>query len=533
LPRILLAGVFKPYGVDDKHGRRENLMELFHNQVTKAQGMASLRFLHRSFGLYFMAENLPGEVTVLDFPTRRRFVRELRRGYDIVGISFIVPNCAKAVTMAALVRRWLPRALVVIGGHGAAIEHVEELVDCDYVVGGDGIAWFRRFLGQDPAAPVRHPVLPSNDYHRVYGIPVRDANAGILVPGVGCANNCRFCSTSHFFGGYSPFIRDGRELFDTACRIAEARGSDGLFVLDENFLQEKARVAEFLRLMNEHKRWFRMYLFSAANAALDFGIENLVRLGVQWLWIGVESATGSGFTKNQGIDLAALVRRLRDHGIVVLASGILCMEHHDAETIQQDIDGLVGLEPDLLQFMLLTGLPVTALYREQQRQGRLCNDLPFEEWHGQKRLNYRHPAFPGDLPEAWLSRAFRLDYERNSSSICRMVRTAVCGYRTIAELNHADANWQGRIMQYRNRMSKYRPLLPVIRRYAVNQQEVERVDELEADMKELLGPASMGVRLSAAAAGAFAAAWGWRVRLLGDRIQPPTLISRYRDGQRL
>jgi hypothetical protein len=39
-PRILLSGVFGPYGVDDEFGRRENIMELFHNQVTKAQGVA-------------------------------------------------------------------------------------------------------------------------------------------------------------------------------------------------------------------------------------------------------------------------------------------------------------------------------------------------------------------------------------------------------------------------------------------------------------------------------------------------------------
>jgi len=56
--RILLCGVFGPYGVDDDYGRKENVMELFHNQVTKAQGIASLRLHHRTFGLYFLAANI-------------------------------------------------------------------------------------------------------------------------------------------------------------------------------------------------------------------------------------------------------------------------------------------------------------------------------------------------------------------------------------------------------------------------------------------------------------------------------------------
>ena len=32
--RILLTGVFGPFGVDDAYGRKENIMELFHYQVT-------------------------------------------------------------------------------------------------------------------------------------------------------------------------------------------------------------------------------------------------------------------------------------------------------------------------------------------------------------------------------------------------------------------------------------------------------------------------------------------------------------------
>ena len=45
--------------------------------------------------------------------------------------------------------------------------------------------------------------------------------------------------------------------------------------------------------------------------------------------------------------------------IAVLASGILCMEHHTPENIQQDIDYLVGLQADFVQFMLLTPVPMS------------------------------------------------------------------------------------------------------------------------------------------------------------------------------
>ncbi len=136
-PRILLAGVFGPFGVDDEFGRRDNIMELFHNQVTKAQGVASFRYHHRSFGLYFLAENIDADVTVLDFPSRRQFEREVARGgYDVVGISFIAPNFVKAREMARIVRERSPKSVIILGGHGAAIEGVEQQIDCDHLVMG-------------------------------------------------------------------------------------------------------------------------------------------------------------------------------------------------------------------------------------------------------------------------------------------------------------------------------------------------------------------------------------------------------------
>lgn len=526
--RILLCGVFGPYGVDDAFGRKESVMELFHNQVTKAQGLASLRLHHRTFGLYFLAANVDAEVTVLDFPSRRRFLREIRKGYDLVGISFITPNFAKAREMCRMIREHAPDSAIVLGGHGAAIEGLEELVDCDHIVRGDGIRWLRSYLGQDPEAPVVHPTLPSNEYRRIMGVPLKGATASLLAPGVGCPNACRFCCTSHFFDKqYIPFVRTGRELFDLACRISDESGSDSFFVMDENFLKEEQRARDMLHLMEEHRRWFRFQIFSSADTVLRFGIPNLVRLGVKLVWIGVESRTGSPFGKNEGIDFPSLVGSLRDHGIGVLTSGILCLEHHDPSTMQEDIDFLVDLQPDFVQFMLLTGLPVTGLYQELKEAGLLRWDLPFEEWHGQKYLSFRHPRFSGEEAEGWLQSAFDADYQRNGSSMGRLVETALRGVPTLRELAEKDEVFRARYEQLLEELREYRPLLPLLARFAVNERERDRVREMERRFREVLGPKTgkdIGLGLLASA---IARIWAWRLRLVGDRIQPRTLITHY------
>ena len=102
--KLLLTSVFGPYGVDDEYGEKENKMELFHNQVTREQGIFSYRFNHASQGLYFMAENIDMPTTILDFPTFNRFKKELRKGYDYIGISFIIPNFKKARKMTQTIR---------------------------------------------------------------------------------------------------------------------------------------------------------------------------------------------------------------------------------------------------------------------------------------------------------------------------------------------------------------------------------------------------------------------------------------------
>jgi hypothetical protein len=526
--RILLSGVFGPYGVDDEFGRKENIMELYHNQVTKAQGPASFRFHHRSFGLYFIAANIDADVTILDFPSRRRFAREVAKGdYDMVGISFIMPNFDKAREMARVVRETAPDAEIVLGGHGAAIEGVERLIDCDHVVKGEGIRWMREHLGQDPEAPIRHPALPSAEWMSILGVPLLGPAANLLVPGVGCVNGCSFCSTSHFFGKrYTPFLDTGRAMFETACRIADERGIDSFFVMDENFLKHRERALELLHEMEARQRFFRFHLFSSAEAITAFGLDNLVRLGVDLVWIGFESRSRqSAFAKNHGIDAGRLVRDLRDRGIAVLASGILCMEHHTPDNMQDDIDFLVGLEADFVQFMLLTPIPVTGLYRDHTRRGLLRMDLPFQEWHGQKRLSYRHPLFTDHDTESWINRAFRQDYEQNSSSMLRMTETAVRGYEHLAAITDRDACLEARLAQTERKVRSWSPILPSVARNAVNPLERSRANDLYGRVAGLVGRSSWE-RLASLGAIALGELWKLRLKILGDRLQPRTIVTR-------
>ncbi|NJL59278.1 MAG: B12-binding domain-containing radical SAM protein, partial [Desulfobacteraceae bacterium] len=149
--------------------------------------------------------------TLLDFPTLDRFTQEIRNSdYDVIGISGIIPNIGKVRKMCENYQRAIsPRATIVIGGHVANTPDIHNIVKADHIVRGDGIRWFRSFLGQNPEKPVKHPMMESAFGSRVMGhdLPNKPGDtAAILIPSVGCPVGCNFCSTSALFGGKGNFI---------------------------------------------------------------------------------------------------------------------------------------------------------------------------------------------------------------------------------------------------------------------------------------------------------------------------------------
>jgi radical SAM superfamily enzyme YgiQ (UPF0313 family) len=422
--RVLLTSVFGPFSCDDEFGSRVlNPMELYQNQVTREQGPFSLRMFHRSWGLILIQHNIGAASTLLDFPTRERFVRELTtRHYDIVGISSI------------LVREHSPDSVIVVGGHVAAIPEIEEMVDADYIVRGEGVRWFREYLGEDPEAPIDHPPIPSSFSFRVMGLPAPrgggDASATI-VPSVGCPMGCNFCTTSAFFGGKGKvvnFFQTGAELFEIMCRSEAALGVDSFFVMDENFLLYKQRALELLDLMKQHGKSWSLYTFSSANALAKYELRELVELGVNWVWLGLEGAR-SEYTKLRAADTRLLTRQLQDHGIHVLGSTIIGLEHHTPENIDDEIAHAVAHDTDCHQFMLYTPVPGTPLYWQMLEQGRMLPDTDLADIHGQHKFNFEHAAIPRDASKPFLDGAFRRDYAQNGPSLFRMARTMMKGWR--------------------------------------------------------------------------------------------------------
>jgi hypothetical protein len=433
---VLLSSVFGPYAQDDEFGSRSiNPMELYHNQVTRAQGSFSLRMFHRSWGIMMIQENISAPCTVLDFPHREDFKRELTTNhYDIVGISSIIVNVGKVREMCRMVREFSPESSIVVGGHVAAIPGIEFMIDADHIVKGEGISWMRRYLGEDEHAPIRHPRIVSGFGTRAMGLKSAERHghtAATIIPSVGCPLGCNFCTTSAFFGGKGKFVNffeTGDELFDVMAGVESDLKVNSFFMMDENFLLNRPRAMRLLDRMREEDKAWSLYVFSSANAIRKYTMQELVELGVSWVWMGLESPH-SNYAKLQGTDTRVLTHELREHGIKLLGSTIVGLEHHTPQNIKQEIEYAVSHGTDFHQFMLYTPVPGTPLFKEMTEQGRMLEGVDLADIHGQDKFNFQHEAISRDESKKFLDWAFWRDFERNGPSLFRICETTLLGWK--------------------------------------------------------------------------------------------------------
>lgn len=434
--KVLLSSVFGPYAQDDEYGSRKiNPMELFHNQVTRVQGVFSFRMFHRSWGLMLLKENIEAPCVLLDYPTLDRFIQEIRGNrYDVIGISAILPNISKVKKMCKEIRHYLPNAKIIVGGHITSLIDLGKRIDVDHITRDDGIKWFRKYLGQDENAPVKHPAFKIVSGVRAFGIHLsQEEDAAVVMPSVGCPVGCNFCCTSHMFGGKGKFVNfyeTGDELFSVMCDIEKKLQLQVFHIIDENFLLHRKRALRLLELIEQHNKSWTLRIFSSANVLNSYSMEQLVRLGIFCVWIGFEGRD-SQYAKLEEINSQKFVKYLQSHGIIVLGSTIIGLEDHTPDNIDKFIDWTVNHEAVFHQFMLYMPGPGTPFYEEQMKKGTLFseNEFKFADWHGQYRFNYCHEHIPPGQETELLVRAFERDFEVNGPSVIRAIEITLKGWK--------------------------------------------------------------------------------------------------------
>jgi hypothetical protein len=231
-------------------------------------------------------------------------------------------------------------------------------------------------------------------------------------------------------GSSASFYESGEDLYEVMCRLEASMRVRSFFVMDENFLLNRARALRLLERMREGAKPWSLYVFSSAHALRLYAMEELVGLGISWVWMGLEGK-GSGYAKLRAIDTRSLVEELQANGIRVLGSSIVGLPEHTPDNIDAAIEHAVAHDTEFHQFMLYTPLPGTPLHREHQARGTLLpeGECDAADVHGQLRFNFRHPSIRDGQEGEFLLRAFRRDFDANGPSVIRIASTLLRGWR--------------------------------------------------------------------------------------------------------
>jgi len=533
--KLLLSSPLAPYphfreGRDSLHVNCAN--------PTFGQGIFAVPTCMHFYGLHLIAQNVHADSTVLEHPTERRFVRELRKKPDVVGITFVLPFFSRVIEMCRLARRHCPTARIVLGGHGVqcfghATGREEELRGLvDGVCHGDGVRYFRELLGEDPAAPVTQDLPPGVVYP--FGNRLLAQYSATLLCSLGCRNACDFCSASAFYGHQRIPLASPQELFEAVKRDVARSRIDSARILDDNFLVDRDYVLEFGRLLRSdpevRARGFAYSTFADLRTVASYTPEELVRCGLSGVLIGFESRLVDRLApsirrKVEGLDAHAIVRGLTDHGICVEGSLILGWDFHDPTNIEQDIDDYVSLGTTFDQIVTLVPVPETRLWRQLQEEGRLLEPISWDDagfysrWH-------RFKNFTHDELWHWEEEALRRTYETWGPSYLRLFEVHLKGHRRLR--GHADPYVRARAVANGRACRDMLPLLPAIRLFGPNGHVRAEVDRLQLEYRAELGGRPWPSRLRAVAVTAIAAAASLRtVVRQADTRQPWPEVYHY------
>jgi radical SAM superfamily enzyme YgiQ (UPF0313 family) len=426
---VLLTSVCRPMG--PQYGDAPSVgYELLYRQVTRAQGIFSPRTVNVFFGLDYIAENLDAPTVVLQYPSKRELIKELKKGYDYIGVSFIMALMHKMKETVALIRKYAPKSKIVLGGYGTVLKDEVLKPYGDFICREEGVAFMRRLLGEpEIPMPYKHPLIVS--WLKVFGWKV--SGTGKIFAGLGCPNGCDFCCTSHFFSRkHIKLLPTGRDIYNVVERYHDLDPSLVFLIIDEDFLLNKKRAMEFRDCVLAGGKRLSIFAFSSIKAISQYKVEEILEMGIDGFWIGYEG-TRSNYAKQQGRPVDEILTEFREHGITVLASMIVGFDYQTPEIVAQELDGLMRLKPSLGQYLIYGPVPGTPFHERVIKENLLQDvytsdkDLFYRRADGFKTM-MKHPTLSPAQIEDIQRWCFEQDFQRLGPSIYRVLETRFLGY---------------------------------------------------------------------------------------------------------
>jgi radical SAM superfamily enzyme YgiQ (UPF0313 family) len=325
---------------------------------------------------------------------------------NLIGITANSAEVKESYWLADKIR-FKTKIPIVMGGYHVTFFPGEALDHCDYVVRGEGEATLAELTDvlldgdrtveniqgisyQKQGAIINNadrPLIPNIDlipdqsliegykkYHRRFFQHFFPTGA-LVASSRGCPYNCSFCSVIEIFKRTIRF-RSPEAVIEDIRQQTHLTGRNYIFFVDDNFTADARKCKEMLRAIIDAKLNIRF----SATVRLEFSqdeefLQLMKEAGCHTVFIGFESInpqTLLDFKKKQTVEeIVYCTERLRKTKIKVHGMFVLGGDDDDVETVRETARFAVQKHLDTVQFIPLTPLPGTQVYRQLDREGRL------------------------------------------------------------------------------------------------------------------------------------------------------------------
>ena len=338
-------------------------------------------------GLMTVAALLPGawKKRLVDTNVERLRDRDLAWA-DVVLLSGMH---IQRESLMAIVERCRVRGLrTVVGGPIASSVPAAEL-KADHVVIGEAeslIADLARELEEGTARPVyqaaERPEMTVSPLPDLSLIKMKRYSTMTVQYSRGCPFNCEFCDIIEIYGR-RPRTKAVAQVLAELDQLRAAGWREAVFIVDDNFIGNKARAKELLRALVEWRSHvaagFEFITEASLNLADDTELMQLMKdAGFKSVFLGIETPDESGLIasnklQNTRRSLLESVARIQSYGIEVMGGFILGFDTDKEDIFDRMVEFIEKSGIPIAMVGLLQAMPGTQLFRRLRQEGRIVD----------------------------------------------------------------------------------------------------------------------------------------------------------------
>ena len=298
---------------------------------------------------------------------------------DLIALSVMTPLAYRAYEIGDAFRAM--GKTVVMGGIHVSFESEEAAPHADAIVTGEAENIWPRVLDDFSRGRLQklYRVDELVDLSPALPMPRRDllSEGRYLTRSTiqfmrGCPFDCEFCSVTAFSGRkfrHRPmdcFVEEYRKLPDPF-----------VFIVDDNILSNRKVATELFHRMRGIRKWWGSQV-TISIADNDELLKTMAACGCKSLFIGFESLNQENLNQVgkkvvKASKNADRIKRIQDHGIGILGSFIVGLDHDDTSVFDDLYRFITDVRMEAFMISVLTPFPGTHMTRRMEAEGRILS----------------------------------------------------------------------------------------------------------------------------------------------------------------